>query len=296
MSPPSSGGIAVAQTLGILQRIGAAKFASDSLDGTHLFAEAGRLVFADRARYLADPDFVPVPTAGLVADSYLSARARLVDSRRAQGVVKPGEPHGAVELADSGPAELPATTHLSIVDSGGNGVAMTSSIESGFGSRIMVRGFLLNNQLTDFSFASRRDGKLVANRLEPLKRPMSSMAPTIVLQGELGKTRRRERLEAILGSPGGPRIINYTARATWAMLADGWLPGRAVALAHVGNRNGATELEAGTDAIGHADGLRSLGHEINLVPMTSGLHAIRRRGANWVGAADPRREGLALGR
>lgn len=289
MPPPSSGGIAVAQILGLLARKASPRLHPSDADAVHLFAEAGRLAFADRARYVADPDFVAVPTTDMLADDYLDQRARLLDSERSMGQASPGAFGKIPHQADAGSSEIPATTHISIVDGDGNAVALTSSIESGFGSRILVRGFLLNNQLTDFSFLAMREGRPVANRLEAGKRPMSSMAPTLVFDAA-------QRLAAVLGSAGGPRIINYTARAAWSMLAGGLTPAQALALPHVGNRNGPTELEQGTDAEGFAAGLRRRGHAIGIVPMNSGLHVIRRQGTDWVGAADPRREGVALGR
>jgi gamma-glutamyltranspeptidase/glutathione hydrolase len=175
------------------------------------------------------------------------------------------------------------------VDAEGNAVALTSSIEDAFGSRVMVRGFLLNNQLTDFSFRFGQDGRLAANRVEPGKRPLSSMAPTMVFD-------RRGRLVLVLGSPGGSRIINYVARTLIALL-DWNLPlDAALALPHYGSRNGPTELERGTAAEALKPELERLGHEVQLVDMTSGLHAIRRVPGGWQGAADPRREGSAQGR
>lgn len=189
---------------------------------------------------------------------------------------------------EDAPAELPATTHLAIVDAEGNAVSLTSSIEAAFGSRIMVRGFLLNNQLTDFSFRPEADGKPVANRVEPGKRPLSSMSPTIVYD-------RSGRITAVLGSPGGSRIINYVAKTLWAMLARDLSPAEAAALPHFGSRNGPTELERGTAVAALQPQLERLGHDVKVDDMTSGLSVILRTGDIWVGAADPRREGAARG-
>lgn len=289
MPPPSSGGIAIGQLLGLLARVAPQPGPIAGADAAHLFAEAGRLVFADRAHYLADPDFVEVPGAALLAPAYLDQRAALIRPDGAMSGARPGQPVAGLARAVDDAPELPATTHLSIVDAEGNAVALTSSIESGFGSRILVGGFLMNNQVTDFAFVPIRDGVPVANRLEPGKRPLSSMAPTLVFD-------ERGDLQAVAGSPGGPRIIGYTARALWAMLVGDASPAEAVALPHVGNRNGATELEAGTAAEEIAAELVRRGHEVRRVPMTSGLHVIRRVGGAWIGAADPRREGSALGR
>ena len=288
MPPPSSGGIAVLQILGLLERGGLPPGDPERPDAVHLFAEAGRLAFADRARYLADPDFVPVPRRELLSHGYLQQRARLLDLQRAMGHAAPGELVSGLAHSDGDSPELPATTHLSVVDQEGNAVALTSSIESVFGSRIQVSGFLLNNQLTDFALGPGRDGKPSANRAEPGKRPMSSMAPTLVFD-------ERGSLHAVLGSPGGSRIINYVARSLLAVL-DGKLdPAAALALGHVGNRNGVTEVEQGRIGQGLRRELVRRGHELQMLDMTSGLHLIVRRDGLWVGAADPRREGTARG-
>ena len=288
MPPPSSGGIGVLQVLGLLERAEREPGEPSSADGAHLFAEAGRLAYADRARYLADPDFVAVPWRELLRPEYLARRAALIDSRHSMGIAAPGMLSAGRARADDDAPELPATTHLSIVDPAGNAVALTSSIESAFGSRIQVDGFLLNNQLTDFSLTDERDGKPVANRLEPGKRPLSSMAPTLVFDAG-------GQLHAVLGSPGGSRIINYVARTLVALLGGRQDPAAAVALPHVGNRNGATEIERGRVPEALALELERRGHELQRVDMTSGLHLIVRTAGGWAGAVDPRREGVARG-
>jgi gamma-glutamyltranspeptidase/glutathione hydrolase len=287
MPPPSSGGIGVLQVLGLLDR-GKPLAAADTADAVHLFAEAGRLAYADRARYLADPDFIEVPQLELLEPSYLDRRARLIDPLRSMGIADPGELPQRHSQADDDAPELPATTHLSIVDRAGNAVALTSSIENAFGSRIQVDGFLLNNQLTDFSLVAERDGRPVANRLQPGKRPLSSMAPTLVFDAG-------GQLHAVLGSPGGSRIINYVARTLVALLDGKLEPAAALALAHAGNRNGATEIESGRMPEDVAQELERRGHGVQRVDMTSGLHLIIRVGEQWVGAVDPRREGAARG-
>lgn len=291
--PPSSGGIAVAQMLGILDRKdianfrpGAGRGGLPSAGAIHLFAEAGRLAFADRGSFIADPAFVRIP-AGLLDDSYLDARARQVGSH-SLGQAEPGRPAGAAEPGAEGSDERPATSHLSIVDPQGQAVAMTSSIESGFGARLMVHGFLLNNQLTDFSFLPSVAGRLVANRVGPGKRPRSSMAPTMVV-GTDG------RLRVILGSPGGPWIINYVAKTLVALLDWGLDPREAVSMANFGSRNGPTELETGHADPVVVDELRHLGHVVVEAEMSSGVAAVVRTPGGWVGVADPRREGKALG-
>jgi gamma-glutamyltranspeptidase/glutathione hydrolase len=288
MPPPSSGGVGVLQILGLVERAASAGGIPGGADAAHLFAEAGRLAYADRARYLADPDFVQVPQRELLEPRYLERRSRLIDPARSIGFAQPGEfPAGRAQADDDAP-ELPATTHVSIVDRAGNAVALTSSVESAFGSRIQVDGFLLNNQLTDFSLAAERYGRPVANRLEPGKRPMSSMAPTLVFDAG-------GRLYAVLGSPGGSRIINYVAQTLVALLDGGKEPAEALALPHVGSRNGVTEIERGRAGDALAIELQRRGHAIQRSEMTSGLHLIVRQGGLWIGAVDPRREGVARG-
>lgn len=287
MPPPSSGGIALLQILGMVERMKAPALPLD-VDAAHVFSEAGRLAFADRARYLADPDFVAVPQAALLAPDYLDRRTRLIKPDESMGKAEAGDLPQRQSFGDDSSPELPATTHLSIVDAEGNAVAMTSSVEDGFGSRIMVGGFFLNNQLTDFSFSPADGGKPAANRVEPGKRPLSSMAPTMVFDAE-------GRLVAVAGSPGGPRIINFVARTVLGVLEWKMPAEQVLAQPHVGSRNGPTEIErvAGTDDL--AQGLELLGHKVNMVDMNSGLHVIVRDGEHWVGAVDPRREGTARG-
>ena len=287
MPPPSSGGVSLLQILGILEHRRFAQLPPLSPPAVHDFAEAGRLAYADRQHYLADPDFVAVPVQQLLDPDYLDRRASLIVDGRSMGRAVAGVVPGAARGENSSP-ERPGTTHLSIVDAAGNAVALTSSIESAFGSRLMVGGFLLNNQLTDFSFLPGRDGRLVANRVEAGKRPLSSMAPTLVFD-------RRDRLYAVLGSAGGTRIINdvaqtLTALIDWRLAADA-----AVALPHYGSRNGPTELEQGRLPPAMADALRDWGHRIEWLEMNSGVHLIVRQGDHWTGAADPRREGSARG-
>jgi gamma-glutamyltranspeptidase/glutathione hydrolase len=288
MPPPSSGGIAVLQILGILEQFPMNRVAPQSLMAAHLFAEAGRLAYADRDRYVADSDFVAVPIAGMIAPDYFARRAEEVRYTQSMGRANPGVPAGAASPARAAALEFASTSHVSIADAYGNAVAMTTTIENAFGSRIMVRGFLLNNQLTDFSFAPEADGRAVANRVEPGKRPRSSMAPTLLFD-------RAGRLTHVVGSPGGSLIINYVAQALVAVLDWGLDAQQAVGLGHFGSRNGPTELERGTEVEALAHGLRVLGHDVRVMHMTSGLHAIERVPGGWRGAADPRREGTARG-
>jgi gamma-glutamyltranspeptidase/glutathione hydrolase len=290
MPPPSSGGITTLQILGILQAFDLGSLTPVSAKAVHLFAEASRLAFADRNTYIADPGFVPVPTAGMLDPGYLSLRAGEIAAGRSLGKAQPGMPSvetGFRHTPDD-PARGVSTTHLSVIDANGNAVAMTTSIETTFGSRIMVRGFLLNNQLTDFSFRPENDGGPVANRLQPGKRPRSSMAPTLVFDGQ-------GRVVMALGSPGGSRIIGYVAKTLAAALDWKLDIQAAIDLPHFINRNGATELERGTPLEALAPALEALGHKVTVRRLTSGLHGIMVSGGGLTGGADKRREGVAMG-
>jgi gamma-glutamyltranspeptidase/glutathione hydrolase len=289
--PPSSGGVAVGQILGLLAHFDLASLDPNGADAAHLLAEAGRLAFADRNLYLADPAFVRVPLQGLLDPAYLTARAQQIDRDRAIAAPRPGNPpwrDAALRLAPQPAQPEAGTSHLSIVDSAGNAVAMTTTIESAFGARMVVGGFVLNNQLTDFAFLPEADGRPVANRVEPGKRPRSSMAPTLVFDAE-------GRLLAVLGSPGGARIIHYVARALVALLDWGMEPEAAAALPHVGTIGTALDLEEGTPLAALAPALAARGHTVRLVPMPSGLQIILLGRDELRGGADPRREGVALG-
>ncbi|UWQ50615.1 gamma-glutamyltransferase [Leisingera caerulea] len=291
MGPPSSGALTVGQILGMLSSYDLAALGSESAEAWRLIGDASRLAFADRGRYMADVDFVPVPTHGLVAADYLAARAELLQGDDALPETAPGSPEfdhaGLVpELADDESIELPSTSHISIVDQYGNVLSMTTTIENAFGSRLMAAGFLLNNELTDFSFRTHANGVPIANRLEPGKRPRSSMAPTIVL--------RDGKPVLAIGSPGGSRIIGYVAKTIIAWADWGLNIQEALALPHLVNRFGTYDLEAGTSAEDLSEALTELGYEVNARDLTSGLHAIE-IGEGLKGAADPRREGIALG-
>ncbi len=305
MSPPSSGGIAIAQMLGIFQHRNIAVFPPEpraapapglqpQADAIHLFSEAGRLAFADRALYVADPDFVPVDVAGLLAPAYLKQRAQLIGPR-SMGRAQAGTPGGAPQAFAPDPSPLRiATSHLSVVDRWGQAVAMTTSIEDAFGARVMVRGFLLNNELTDFSFVPVIDGKPVANRVQPGKRPRSSMAPTLVFERSSGA------LVATLGSPGGSQIINYVARTLVSMLDWQLDVQTAIALPNFGSRNGPTEVERDRVDTAVIAALQARGHDVQQIDMASGLQGIVRvrladGSTGWAGGADPRREGTAAG-
>lgn len=290
MPPPSSGAIATIQMMALLAHTGLMSVAPDSAMAVHLFSQAGRLAFADRDRWVADPAFVPVPVTGLLDASYLEQRALLIRPARPLVPAPAGEPPGAPRdvRAEGDRRDLPATTHVSVIDARGNAVSLTSSIESAFGNRTMVRGFFLNNELTDFSFVPEVEGRPVANRVEPGKRPRSSMSPTIVFD-------RAGRVSLVIGSPGGNWIINYVARSLVATLARGESVKAAIDAPNYGSRNGPVELESATPIAALAPSLELLGDPVRVMPMTSGLAGIQRVPGGWLAAADPRREGAARG-
>jgi gamma-glutamyltranspeptidase/glutathione hydrolase len=300
MPPPSSGGIAIAQMLGILEtRDMAAVAPVDGVPGTeaiHLFAEAGRLAYSDRNRYAADTDFVPLPgrgVDGLIDKAYLARRAKLI-GERSMGVAPAGTPPGMdVAWGRDNAIETASTSHLVVVDANGAGLSMTTSVEDAFGSRQMVAGFILNNQLTDFSFDSRDEAGPVANRVQPGKRPRSAMSPTIVFERASGK------LVLAVGSPGGPAIINFVAKTLVGALDWGLNVQQAINLPNFGSRNGPTELETGRFSKAQQDALAARGHALRSYEMNSGLHAVQRIMIHgepwWFGGADPRREGVARG-
>ena len=288
MPAPSSGGIGVLAILGILAHQPIREAAPASARAVHLFSEAGRLAYADRDRYVGDPAFVTVPQAGLVDPAYLATRAARIDPLRSMGRAEPGQPPGApASRGDDATREAAGTSHLSILDHDGHAVSMTSSVEAAFGSRIFVRGFLLNNQLTDFSFLPGSEARPAANRVEPGKRPRSSMAPTIVLDAE-------GRLRYVLGSPGGSAILNYVAKTLVGVLDWGLPLQQAIAAPNMGSRNRETEIERGTALGRQAAALRSMGHDLAEGDMVSGAYGIEIGPGGPLGGADPRREGRAI--
>ncbi|KKO45358.1 gamma-glutamyltransferase [Arsukibacterium ikkense] len=288
MAPPSSGGIAVLQILGMLSGFELDKLAPDSVEAVHLISQAARLAFADRERYLADADFSPVPVAGLLDPAYLTARAKLIKPGQNLTTAVAGQPDGAVPLADAPAIEFENTSHLSVVDQYGNGVSMTTSIENVFGSGLMVNGYLLNNQLTDFSLAAKHNGKLVANRVEGNKRPRSSMAPMMVFNHD-------NSLKLLTGSPGGSRIINYVAQNLVAVLDWQLNLEQAVNLPRFTHRNDYLALESGTALTELKPLLEAMGYQVRLQDLNSGIHAIEVSTDTLQGVADPRREGTAAG-
>jgi gamma-glutamyltranspeptidase / glutathione hydrolase len=289
MGPPSSGGIAVLQMLRLVERFDLASAAPGSAEAVHLFAQAGRLAFADRDRYVADPDKVTVPTAQLLAEPYLKERSQLIPADRDLGKASAGELKQQTGWAVPAPQFEPvSTSQVSIVDAEGNAVSFTTTIEGPFGSRLFVDGFLLNNELTDFAFSPERDGQPVANRVEAGKRPRSSMAPTMVFDEE-------GRLVLVTGSPGGSSIIPYVAKTLIAVLDWKLDPQAAADLPNFANRNGATELEKGSPLEALAPALQAMGHEVKITAMTSGLAVIAVSPDGLLGGADSRREGVAVG-
>lgn len=287
--PPSSGTLAVLQMLGILQHFPMRELGPHSVQALHYFAEAGRLAYADRGFYVGDPKFVQVPTQALLNPAYLAQRATLIQPERSMGTALPGDPAKLLsQRAQDDALELPSTTHVVVADAQGNMLSMTNTIESAFGSKIFVRGFLLNNELTDFSMSFQDpEGRLVANRVQPGKRPRSSMAPMIVF--------RDGQPYMALGSPGGSAIINYVAKTLVGVLDWDLDIQQAISLPNLGSRNHATELEKGTTFDGMAPLLQAKGHDVELVEFPSGIQGIVINNGILTGGADPRREGLVLG-
>jgi gamma-glutamyltranspeptidase/glutathione hydrolase len=290
MPPPSSGGIAVLQMLQSLEKFDMKSVRPMSTEAVHLFSEAGRLAYADRERYVGDDRFVDVPVAGLVDTRYNQMRGELIKREKSMGKADAGNPAGIKTAYAHGEGfDLPATSHISIVDREGNAVSMTTTIESSLGSRLFVHGFLLNNQMTDFSALPRNGTRAVANAIQPGKRPRSTMAPTLVFD-DTGK------LLMAIGSPGGSAIINYVTKTLIATLDWNMDIQAAIALPNFGSRNGPTELEKATAVEKLQAPLQAVGHEVRVTDLTSGLHGIMRVKDGWQGGADPRREGVARGR
>lgn len=290
MGPPSSGALTVGQILGLVEAYDLKSYGAGSPESWRIIGDATRLAFADRSLYMADSDFVKVPK-GLLNQTYLWERTQTLidDNALTDDEVFPGKPpfDHTMLLAPDNSIELPSTSHFSIVDASGNVVSMTTTIENGFGSRLMVGGFLLNNELTDFSFVPEVDGKPVANAIEPGKRPRSSMAPTIVMKD--GKP------ILAIGSPGGSRIIPYVAKTLIAWVDWDMDIQQAIELPHLLNRFGTYDLEKGTAAEKFAPALEALGFKTEIRDLNSGLHGIEITPHGLEGGADIRREGVALG-
>lgn len=289
MGPPTSGGMTVIQILKLLEDKDLAQYKPLSIEAAHLFAQAGKLAYADRAKYMADADFVDVPVEGLIDGDYLKERAKLIGAKDMGKATAGTPPNADKNWLESKSPEQPSTTHFSIVDKEGNGFSMTSSIEMAFGSTVMVRGFLLNNQLTDFSFSEEKNGEKIANRVQPGKRPRSSMSPFMVFDKD-------DNLVMAVGSPGGSRIINYVAQTMLGVMEWDLDIQEAISMPHYVNRNGGTDLEKDTAAAELKEGLEALGHKVSVRDLNSGLHGITIGKDGMEGGADPRRVGRAIGK
>ncbi|WP_395343577.1 gamma-glutamyltransferase [Ningiella sp. W23] len=289
MAPPSSGGVSVYQILKGLEQFDLASFGSQSKELVHAFTQASSLAFADRSIYIADLDFLGLSAKPLVDEQYLSKRAGLISLTEPYQKASPGKPYPSLAAAKDDAYELNSTSHISIVDKDGNAVSMTTSIEFMFGSGVMVGGFLLNNQLTDFALSPEKDGKPVLNRVQPYKRPRSSMSPSMIFNQD-------GELELVIGSPGGSRIINYVAQAVINVIDFEMNVQEAISAPRFTNRNDYTALEKGSPIAGLEAELSELGHDVRVIDLNSGLHGIHVRQGKLIGGADPRREGLAIGR
>lgn len=287
MGPPSSGAITVLQILGMIERFPMKALGKDDPRAWHLIAEAMMLAYADRDKYLGDRDFVDVPVAGLIDPAYLARRSKLISERRSLGRYDPGVPPGAPQRTVAPSAEVPSTTHFVAVDGAGDIASMTSTVEGPFGSQLVAEGMILNNELTDFSFMPEQDGAPVANRVEPGKRPLSSMSPTIVYDAN-------GPLLAV-GSAGGKRIIMHVLKALVGVMDWGLPADQAIALPNLYfTRDDALLVEQGTSLEAMRPGLEKLGHVVTPADVGSKLNAAERTTAGWRGAADPRSEGVSL--
>lgn len=288
--PPTSGGISTIQILGILANKREYLDNNKNLVASHLFMEASRLAYLDRAAYIADPAYFKVPTSELISNSYLEKRASLINPTRYSNNFKKGNllSINNSKINKGNNYEQKSTTHISIVDQQGNAVALTSSIEFAFGSGVSVGGFFLNNQLTDFSFFNKDlKGKIIANAVYPGKKPRSSMAPTIVFE--------KNKLLGVIGSPGGSRIICYVAKTIYEILYLNTDPAEAIQKPHICSRNQYSEIEEHDNNTELINKLKSMGHDIKIKKMTSGLNIIWKKGDDWLGFADNRREGYSFG-
>lgn len=289
MAPPSSGGINVLQILKQLESFDIAQMTPNSAKFAHLYTQSTALSYADRSQFVADTDYTKLPYAALINDTYLARRAEAISADEPMRKFAAGQPYTDAQLGIDQSIEAPNTSHISIVDKHGNAVSMTTSIEFMFGSGLMVDGFLLNNQLTDFSLAPSVNGRPILNRVEPGKRPRSAMSPTVVFDAN-------GDLEMVIGSPGGSRIISYVAQTIIAAVDWQMDIQQAINLPKITNRNDYTALEKGTPVEAIEADLTKKGHTVRLIDLNSGLHGIQIVNGKLVGGADPRREGVAVGR
>lgn len=289
MAPPSTGGINVLQILTMLETKNLSHWPINSVEFVQLFTQASAKAYADRDAFIADSDFTQLPYAALINEAYLARRAETLDVEKTWKRARAGSPYSDAQLYPGRSIEQPNTTHISIVDKQGNAVSMTSSIEFTFGSGIMVEGFLLNNQLTDFSFNPSQSFRRVLNVVEPRKRPRSAMSPTMVFnnQGDLS---------LVIGSPGGSRIIDYVAHTLTGVIDYHLDIQQAINLPKVTNRNDYTALENHTLIQSLKPELEKLGHHVEVIDLNSGLHGIQVKDGRLIGGADPRGEGIAVGK
>ena len=289
MGPPSSGAITVNQILGMIENFNVSKLGPYNPETWRIIGDASRLAFADRSVYIADEDFINIPKLELTNKTYLQNRAKKLNSLKKIENIKPGnfEDKLSHNFTDDISIELPSTSHISIVDMYGNALSMTTTIENGFGSRLMTKGgFLLNNELTDFSFKTYKNNKRIANSIEPGKRPRSSMAPTIILKDN--------KPIYILGSPGGSNIIGYVVNAIISMIDWKQDAQKAASTAHAINKFGTYYLEKNTHLSKLETSLKKMNYEVKLRKFSSGLNIIH-IGKNLYGGSDHRREGIAIG-
>ena len=287
MPPPTSGGITMLMMLKMLERFDIESEHPNSPNFIHLFSEAGSLAYADRDYYIADPDFVDVPVNGMLNEDYISERSELIKKETSLRDRKPGKPKGYTKFSKNVDISRPSTSHLVIVDNFGNSISLTSTIEGPFGSHLMAGGFMLNNELTDFSLIPRKNGLFVANRVEANKRPRSSMTPTIIFDPE-------GEIYALTGSPGGNSIIGYVTKSVMAMIDWDLSPQDTVSLPHFMRKGENTELERGTDIVRYKQFLEKKGHKVVVIPKVSGLQIIKKKNKGFIGGTDPRGEGLVI--
>jgi gamma-glutamyltranspeptidase/glutathione hydrolase len=272
--------------LKILEEFDIKNLKPESKEMVHLYSEASRIAYADRSYYMADPDFINVPIDGLLDEKYIDERRLIINQNRAAKVITHGNPLGARDFEKNIDISKPSTSHFVIVDAEGNSVSMTSTVEGPFGSHLMAGGFILNNELTDFSLIPEINGKKVANRVEGNKRPMSSMTPTIIFKDN--------QVYALTGSPGGTSIINYVAKSVIGLIDWGLNPDEVVQLPHYMNKGKYTELEKNTVLESLQYELESMGHKTKIMRKRSGLHIALKKNNGFIGGADPRREGLVI--
>ena len=286
MGPPSSGGLTMLMMLKLLEDFNIKSLKPNSIDMIHLFSEVNRIAYADRAYYMGDSDFINVPINGLLDDTYIKKRRNLINKDYYSEDIKKGMPEGYENFEKNIDISKPSTSHFVIVDKEGNAVSMTSTVEGPFGSHLMAGGFILNNELTDFSMLPEINGKKIANRVDPNKRPMSSMTPTIIFKDN--------ELYALTGSPGGTSIINYVTKSVLGIIDWNLEPDEIVELPHYMNKGNYTELEKDSVIENLKSKLESKGHPVRVLRKRSGLHLAVKKEDGFIGSADPRREGLVI--